>query len=162
MDASEVLAIALEEQVRARAIVADLGPCPIVVSRATTSFGSFSVDRRGGDHEIRISRHITDEAQVRETARHELAHQAAWERYRHLGHGPLWQNFAAYLGCAPVPCSDKHLDEDVVRSRQRYVVTCTSCGLTVARQRRSKLVARPWRFACAVCNGKLQVVELPA
>ena len=110
--------------------------------------------------EIRISRYIADEAQVRETARHELAHQAAWQRYEHLGHGPLWQTFALYLGCAPTSCGGRGLDEDVVRARLRYVVTCIECGLVTLRQKRSKLVRSPWRYACARCSGKLQVSEL--
>ena len=160
MSAIDVMAVALDEQVRARAIVAGLGLSPIRLSRATTELGSFSVDGASGDSEIRISRHIGDEAQVRETARHELAHQAAWERYRYLGHGPLWQTLAVYLGCEPVPCGDYHLDPDVVRERQRFVVVCQGCGLTTTRQRRSKLIKAPWRFACARCAGSLRVVAV--
>ena len=152
----------MEEQDRARAILPDLGPCPIVLSRATTSFGQFSVDVHDGDMEIRISKHITDERQVRETARHELAHQAAWERYTHIGHGPLWQMFASYLGCSPTPCSETSFAADILRARARYAIRCTRCGQTSMRQRRSRLVDRPHRYACARCGGKLEVELLAA
>jgi predicted SprT family Zn-dependent metalloprotease len=160
MSAIDVMGLALEEQSRARAIVAGLGPCPIRLSRATTELGSFSVDPRSGDAEIRISRYITDEAQVRETARHELAHQATWQRYAYLGHGALWQTLAVYLDCQPVSCGAHTFDPAVVQQRQRFVVMCKSCGLSITRQRRSKLVRAPWRFACARCAGALQVVVL--
>src|SRR5919205_571442 len=89
MHPADIHAIAIEEQARARAIVAGLKHCPIVLSRATTELGAFSVERSSGATQIRISRRIGDEAQIRETLRHELAHQAAWERYRDLSHGPL-------------------------------------------------------------------------
>ena len=158
-----MLTIATEEQIRARSIVAKLGPCPIMITRTTTELGSIIVDRRTSKVvEIRISRHIVDDEQVRETTRHELAHQAAWERYRDLGHGALWQTMALYLGCSLEPCSDHALDPEIIRKRQRYEVSCASCGWATRRQRRSKLVDRPWRFGCGNCGGALQVALLPA
>jgi predicted SprT family Zn-dependent metalloprotease len=158
---SDVLAIALEEQDRAWSIVARLGPCPIRVSRSTTELGSIHVDRRSGKVvEIRISRHLADEGQVRETARHELAHQVAWERYADLGHGAFWQTMANYLGCEPVACSEGGLDPDVIIERLRYEISCAACGWTTRRQRRSKLVDKPWRFGCAHCGGVLSVATL--
>jgi predicted SprT family Zn-dependent metalloprotease len=159
MKPSTIHAIVADEQARARAIVAGLGHCTIRLSRATTELGAFTVDRRTRAIEIRISRHLRDEAQVRETARHELAHQAAWERYRDLSHGGLWQTMASYLGCEPVPCSQDGFDPDVMRRRQRYEISCLRCGARTLRQRRSKLVAMPWRFQCAQCGGKLEVAR---
>jgi predicted SprT family Zn-dependent metalloprotease len=155
----DILRIALDEQVRARAMIADLGPCPIVLSRMTTSFGVFSVDPSSRDMEIRLSRHIATEEQVRETARHEIAHQAAWERYENIGHGPYWQTFANYLGCEPVACSRQPMFADV-SAIARYSITCALCGWTTKRQRRSKLVRTPWRFGCGSCGGKLVVAAL--
>lgn len=157
MKPSDIHAIAIEEQKRARAIVAGLRHCQIVLSRATTELGSFSVERASGAIQIRISRHIDDEAQVRETIRHEFAHQAAWERYRDLSHGPLWQTMASYLGCEPTPCSQYDIPK-----RHRYEISCASCGWTTRRQKRSKLVDAPWRFACAHCGGGLSVAALAA
>lgn len=160
----DVLEIALEEQRRARGILPDLGPCKVVLSRATTSFGVFSVELRdpakSGSAEIRISRYITSEEQVRETARHELAHQAAWERYGDIGHGPYWQTFASYLGCAPVACSSVEMDPAVIGARVKYEVSCEECGWATKRQKRSKLVRVPWRFSCARCGGRLRVAKL--
>lgn len=161
MTPSDVLALAREEQQRALQIVAGLRPCPIVLSRATAQLGSFTVDRLTGDRVIRVSRHLADDAQVRDTARHELAHQAAWDLHGHLGHGPVWRMWARYIGCAPVACSAAGIDPDVVRSRERYAIECGSCGWRTTRQRRSKLVAKPWRFLCARCRGRLRVAELP-
>jgi hypothetical protein len=154
---ADIHAIAIEEQARARAIVAGLRHCPIVLSRATTELGAFSIDRTSGATQIRISRRIDDEAQVRETLRHELAHQAAWERYHDLSHGPLWQTMATYLGCEPVACSRYDIPKI-----HRYEITCASCGWTTRRQKRSKLVDRPWRYACAHCGGRLSVGEIAA
>jgi predicted SprT family Zn-dependent metalloprotease len=162
VNAIDIMAVALAEQERAQAIIGGLDPCPIRLSRATTQLGSFSVDERSGDCEISVSRHLTDEAHVRETARHELAHHAAWQRYRYLGHGPLWQTLAVYLGCEPAPCAKDAFDPDIVRARERFVVMCKGCGLSVTRQRRSKLVKAPWRFSCARCAGRLSVVVLAA
>lgn len=157
MNPSDIHTIAIEEQARARAIVAGLRHCQIVLSRATTELGSFSVDRVTGATQIRISRHIDDEDQVRETIRHEFAHQAAWERYRDLSHGPLWQTMASYLGCEPTPCSQYDIPKTV-----RYEITCAACGWTTKRQRRSNLVDKPWRYACAHCGGALHVANIAA
>ena len=159
MEAADVLTIALEEQSRARQIVAGLGPCPIKISRATTLFGSFSVDPVTNEMEIRISRHIVRPDDVRETARHEFAHQAAWERYREIGHGPLWQTLATYLDCEPKSCTADLIDPTIALERQRYVITCDRCGWTISRQRRSKVVARISRYGCARCRGPLRVEE---
>ena len=154
----DILAIALEEQVRARGIIPGLGPCPILLSRATTVLGSFNIDRVTGEYEIRISKHLPDEEQVRETTRHELAHQAAWERYRDFGHGGFWKTMANYLGCEPVPCAPGRLE--VAMMRDRYEISCASCGWTTRRQRRSKLIDRPWRYGCGRCGGKITVTLL--
>lgn len=160
MTPSEILTVALQEQARARSIVAGLGPCPIKLSRATTLFGSFLVDQLDGSTEIRISKHIIDAEHVRETARHELAHQAAWERYRDMGHGPLWQTLASYLGCQPSSCTDDALDPVAMLRYQRYVITCQRCGWTISRQRRSKLVTKTSRYGCARCRGPLRCEEV--
>jgi predicted SprT family Zn-dependent metalloprotease len=157
---SDVLALALEEQLRARAIVAGLGDCLVVLSNARSTLGSFSVDRHNGSTEIRISRHLADVEQVRETARHELAHQVAWERYQDLGHGAFWQTMASYLGCEPVACV--RVDRASVATHDRYAITCKSCGWSTTRARRSKLVTKPWRFGCAECGAALRVGLLPA
>ena len=157
MTPADIHAIAIEEQTRARAMLAGLRHCQIVLSRATTELGSFSVDRATGVTQIRISRRIDDETQVRETMRHEFAHQAAWERYRDLSHGPLWQTMASYLGCEPVPCSRYDIPKV-----HRYEIRCSSCGWATHRQKRSKLVDKPWRFACAYCGGTLCVAAIAA
>jgi predicted SprT family Zn-dependent metalloprotease len=155
----DVLSLALDEQVRARAMVAGLASCPVVLSNATVTLGSFCVDQIDGSVEIRISRYLDECAQVRETARHELAHQAVWERYGDLGHGAYWQTMAVYLGCEPVACVRP---DDAGRRRpgDKYAVLCSACGWSTMRARRSKLVAKPWRFACAACGAALQVAVL--
>ena len=156
---ADILVIALDEQVRARAIVAGLGPCPVYLSHARVTLGAFVVERDTGAAEIRVSRHLGQEDQVRETVRHELAHQAAWERYGHFGHGPLWQTFASYIGCEPVRCAQFDADRD---GAARYAITCTQCSWATTRLKRSKLVRAPWRYACASCGSKLRVLTLPA
>jgi hypothetical protein len=154
---ADILDIALDEQLRARAIVAGLGACPVILSHARVTLGSFVVDKDTGATEIRISRHLDGAGVVRETARHELAHQAAWERYGHFGHGPLWQTFASYIGCEPVRCARFAADP---LSAARYAITCTRCGWATTRLKRSRLVRTPWRYACASCGSKLRVQAL--
>jgi predicted SprT family Zn-dependent metalloprotease len=155
VEPARILDVALREQDRARAIVAGLRVCPVVLSNARLTLGAFVVDKHSGATEIRISRHLGDVEQVRETARHELAHQAAWERYGHFGHGALWQTFASYIGCEPVRCANALGDERPAR----YAVACTRCAWTTTRLRRSKLVRVPWRYQCPACGSKL-VVEM--
>jgi predicted SprT family Zn-dependent metalloprotease len=154
---ADILDTALLEQIRARAIVAGLRPCPVVLSHAWVTLGAFVVDKHTGATEIRISRHLSEADQVRETARHELAHQAAWERYGHFGHGPLWQTFASYIGCEPVRCAQFDTD---AQAAARYAITCTHCSWATTRLRRSKLVRTPWRYTCASCGSKLRVLAL--
>jgi len=154
---ADILEIALSEQDRARGIVAGLGACPVHLSHARVTLGAFVVDKDTGATEIRISRHLAEADQVRETARHELAHQAAWERYRHFGHGGLWQTFASYIGCAPVRCAQFAADRDAAA---KYAITCTRCSWATTRLKRSKLVRAPWRYACASCGSKLRVAAL--
>jgi predicted SprT family Zn-dependent metalloprotease len=160
MRPDEILALALQEQERARGVVAGLGPCALTLSRATTRLGSFTVDLRTGQRAIRISRYLTEADQVRDTARHELAHQAAYDFHSHLGHGPLWKTWAQYLDCAPVACSGDGVNPDVARARQRYALSCGRCGWTITRQRRSRLIEHSRRYACARCRGPLVLSEL--
>jgi predicted SprT family Zn-dependent metalloprotease len=157
MTPAEILDIVLDEQARARSIVAGLGPCPVHLSHARVTLGAFVVDKDTGATEIRISRHLEEAVQVRETARHELAHQAAWERYGHFGHGALWQTFASYIGCEPVRCAQFDADLEVAA---KYAITCTHCSWATTRLTRSKLVRAPWRYACAACGSKLRVAAL--
>jgi hypothetical protein len=157
MDAADILRLADSEQERACAIIAGLTPCPITLSRATTQLGSFTVDVRTGLVVIRVSRYLRDEAQVRDTVRHELAHHAAHQLHRHVGHGPIWRMWARYLGCEPVSCSGPGIDPEVARRRERYAITCGLCGWTVMRQRRSRLVDHPRRYRCRRCSGPLEV-----
>ena len=147
----------LHEQTRARSIIAGLGSCPVILSSGRVTLGAFLVDRYDGTSEIRISRHLRTEEHVRETARHELAHQAAWERYGHFGHGPYWQMFASYLGCEPVRCAQSEPEDD---ADARYAVMCTNCEWSTTRFRRSKLIRSPWRFSCSACGSKLRVLAL--
>lgn len=160
MDPDRLLELARAEQARALGIVAGLQPCPIVLSRATTLLGSFSVDMRTKQGTIRISRYLTDSEQARDTIRHELAHQAAHDLHGHLGHGPAWRMWARYIGCVPKACSAAGVDPDVTARRQRYVVGCGRCGWRTTRQRRSTIVRQPRRYACARCNGPLSVTTV--
>lgn len=159
MEPPEILAIAAEEQQRANSILAGLGDCPIVLSKATTVLGTFSVDVRTQVQQIRLSRYLRDEVQVRDTVRHEIAHQVAYERHAYLGHGQLWKMWAEYLGCIPVACSSVGVDPEAIAQRLRYVLKCRLCGWTIVRQRKSKLIRNRRRYACAMCRGPLDLQE---
>src|SRR5688500_63852 len=156
MEASDILAVALAEQERALSVVAGLSRAPVLLSRATTRLGSYTWDPVTGERVIRVSRHLTSIELARDTARHELAHQAAHELHGHIGHGPPWQMWARYLGCEPKACSPGGIDPSAVKAR--FAVVCRACGWFVTRQTRSKLVRQVRRYACGSCGGPLAVM----
>ena len=81
---------------------------PLRVSRRMTrSLGTISYHGRGpsrGVREIALSADLLrsgNEAVLKDTLLHEMAHAEAWLRHGHRGHGPVWRAVAERVGCTP-------------------------------------------------------------
>lgn len=94
---------------------------------------------------------LYDEAEVRETILHEIAHALAGAR---AGHGPRWRAIARRIGSTGARC----IDDDAPRVPGAWVGRCDWCGYTVELYRRPQRV----RF-CTDCwpgpNGHDHVLE---
>jgi len=107
---------------------------------------------------IELSLHFVDrndEAAVRDTILHEIAHALAGAR---AGHGPAWKKICVRLGAVPRACGRADMPEG------RYRATCPECGRQYSRHRRV-----PPRHAndyyCGRCGpkrGALRFVDVKA
>lgn len=82
--------------------------------------------------------HLNDEAQVRDTILHEIAHALAGPQ---AGHGPVWQEKARAIGCTSMRC----YGEEVAQPPARFKGTCPGCSQTILRMRRK-------RISCGRCS----------
>lgn len=104
--------------------------------RARVRFGKCNYAKK----EISLSRHLVelnDEAEVRDTILHEIAHALA---PRGAGHGPAWQAAAQSIGCNAQRC----YGEEVARPMPKYKGTCPACRRVIYRHRRAAI-------ACGRC-----------
>lgn len=69
-----------------------------------------------------------DEAAVRDTILHEIAHALAGPR---AGHGSKWRKICVNIGAKPERC-----DHVAIMPRGRWIGTCPSCGKEYSRHRR--------------------------
>jgi SprT protein len=105
--------------------------------RSKVSFGKCFYSKK----QISLSRHLVelnDEAEVRDTILHEIAHALA---PRGAGHGVAWRSVAQSIGCNGQRC----YGTEVVRPAPKYKGMCPSCKLVIYRHRRMKV-------ACASCS----------
>lgn len=96
-----------------------------------------------GRRTISLSRALTqlhDEAEVRDTILHEIAHALVGPEH---GHGPVWRETALRIGCTGERC----VSEDAPRVRGAWQGTCPS-GHTKERHRRPERV-----LLCTHCRG---------
>jgi predicted SprT family Zn-dependent metalloprotease len=101
---------------------------------------------------IELSLHFVlanDEAQVRETVLHEIAHALAGEK---AGHGPAWKTMCLRVGCKPERC-DKGV---AVMPTGRWQAQCPTCGKQYHRHRRPQRRARYWCRTCGPERGAVQ------
>lgn len=82
-----------------------------------------------------------DEASVRDTILHEIAHALAGER---AGHGPKWQAVCQRIGATP-----ERLDHTAIMPKGHWAATCPGCG-TVHRRFRRPLLGRT--YVCRTCG----------
>ena len=93
---------------------------------------------------IELSRYFTahnDEAAVRDTALHEIAHALAGEK---AGHGPKWKAVCKRIGAKP-----ERVDQTAVMPRGHWSATCPNCG-AVHRRFRRPLLGRT--YVCTHCG----------
>lgn len=110
---------------------------------------TFKFDRavqRGGSHHygkrrITLSGPLTelrDEAEVKQTILHEIAHALTWKRYGSLcarqPHGAAWRMVCREIGAVPRACS-----ESEVAAPSPWTGECASCGERFPRYRRLKV-----------------------
>ncbi|MEK7233604.1 MAG: SprT-like domain-containing protein [Elusimicrobiota bacterium] len=86
---------------------------------------------------------LNDEAQVRDTLLHELAHALA---PRQAGHGPIWRAMAAAIGAKPERC---YSSDTVAQPALPYQLRCLHCNRAVPRARRLR---RGRRISCGTCS----------
>ena len=104
---------------------------------------------------------LDDEAQFRDTVRHEYAHAAVYLLHpgeRH-GHDAVWKGVCRRIGCAPRSLAPAGEDvERARRERARYMVRCNGCGAETYYLRAGKIVSlmeRGYRkrIRCTRCGG---------
>lgn len=112
------------------------------------SLGTCSYQKK----EIRLSKwyvELNDEAEVRDTILHEIAHALSYERHgsKGIGHGRLWRSICREIGAIPRACSKEKLNKP--QNHHKYVETC--CGVTYRRHRLRKNA----RYYCPKCDQRL-------
>ncbi len=89
-----------------------------------------------------------DEAAVRDTVLHEIAHALAGEK---AGHGPKWKAVCKRIGAIP-----KRLDHEAVMPKGHWVAVCPSCGESHRRFRRPLLGRHYFCRSCGAESGQLR------
>lgn len=84
---------------------------------------------------------MNDEARVRNTMLHEIAHALSGHK---AGHGPQWVAMARAIGCDGQRLYDSR---EVATVSRKFTGTCPNCGRQVQRHRRDKI-------ACGTCCRK--------
>lgn len=89
-----------------------------------------------------------DQAAVRDTLLHEIAHALAGPE---AGHGPLWKQWCVRVGAKP-----QRLDSEADMPPGRYRATCPGCGTQHTRHRAPRRGSRYNCIACGPERGRLQ------
>jgi predicted SprT family Zn-dependent metalloprotease len=94
---------------------------------------------------IELSIHFTianDEAMVRDTLLHEIAHALAGHA---AGHGPKWRRICRRIGATPDRLGDAAMPAG------QWIATCPTCGHEYQRHRRPP---SGYQYACSQCGHK--------
>jgi len=106
---------------------------------------------RYGEHRIELSAHFVhanDEAAVRDTILHEIAHALAGPE---AGHGSRWKSICRRIGAVPERC-----DRSAQMPTGRWLATCPACGHMYTRHRRP-LKGR--QYMCRTCGPEQGRIE---
>jgi predicted SprT family Zn-dependent metalloprotease len=118
-----------------------------------------------GEFSIVINEKILEQGNRDEfidTVRHEVAHAIAYESYnkypsrerdanyeaKFKPHGKAWKEIASKIGADPSSCHSKRDRSD----EYKYYIGCPSCGMTVGRTKRSKIIKKPFHRKCNKCG----------
>ena len=97
-------------------------------------------------NKITLSKHLTelnDEAMVKNTILHEIAHALVG---RNHGHDSIWKQKSLEIGCDGHRCYDK---KQVTQPKAKYEAVCSCCNRTYKKFRISnKLV----NYSCSLCS----------
>ncbi|MFW6058814.1 MAG: SprT-like domain-containing protein [Phycisphaeraceae bacterium] len=111
---------------------------------------------------IKLSRHLValnDEAEVRETILHEIAHAIAGVRN---GHNEVWKSVCRRIGAKP----QRLAGETVATVEPRYTIVCGRCDRSLGKRHRRVRPHRLARTYCAWCGrrslGMLRLEERPS
>jgi predicted SprT family Zn-dependent metalloprotease len=128
--------------------------------RSVRRFGSCQFGRKA----ITLSRTLTelnDEAEVRDTVLHEIAHALAGPR---VGHSYRWRILARSIGARPERC---YTSARVNTPEAPHLLRCKGCGATLKRFKRSKAyldaaagTGKYWHKQCGREAGTLEVVSV--
>jgi predicted SprT family Zn-dependent metalloprotease len=116
-----------------------------VFDRAVRRFGNCNYRRKTISLSAKLTQ-LNDEAIVRDTILHEIAHALA---PRNAGHGEKWKTIARSIGCNAQRC----YGDDVVTPKQKYIGKCPNCATTIRRNRKKRL-------SCARCDRKYNPAHL--
>jgi predicted SprT family Zn-dependent metalloprotease len=105
------------------------------------------------DKRISLSSYLVemnDEAQVRDTILHEIAHALT----PGAKHGWRWKQKCVEIGADPTRCFDDDQVNmpDVAKRLKRWEATCEHCGLVHYRARLPKSGGLPTTSSCAQCS----------
>jgi predicted SprT family Zn-dependent metalloprotease len=109
---------------------------------------------RYGRKTITLSRRLTavrEEAEVRNTILHEIAHVLVGPSH---GHDRAWQLCARSIGCTGERCSA--VNEEVTAAMKavaRYRVRCPKCGVEAPRFKRTRSPRPKWHTSCGAYVG---------
>jgi predicted SprT family Zn-dependent metalloprotease len=99
-----------------------------------------------------------DDAQVRDTILHEIAHAIAGAD---ANHGPRWQRVALSIGAKPFTTGKIQHETfmDVKRAVSKYQATCNGCGGNHLFDRMTKNWQQN-RYVCKKCRGSFTIKTL--
>jgi len=89
-----------------------------------------------------------DEAAVRDTILHEIAHALAGQK---AGHGPAWKRICRQIGATPERC-----DNTAEMPKGKWVAKCPGCQKEFSRHRRPLKKARYSCRTCGLAKGELK------
>jgi len=98
---------------------------------------------------IQVSKHyatLNNEANVRDTILHEIAHALVGVGH---GHNYVWRTKAIEIGCKGFRCKSEETHEGFVSTPSKYIATCKGCNENHFRNRLPKR-----KLSCGKCSSR--------